>query len=166
MPLVTAVLAAALLSGPTGAPADPAPLSAGESMAPGKQIAALAMSHPEEPDFVASKALEILNKGANVGPFFSPENETDAQGPNGPMSDAQGPSGPMADSQNPNGPMGDSQNPNGPMTDSGQAGGPGGGGMMGNVPMMGGGQPAGAPANGDQANGSQPGFMFTMPATS
>lgn len=82
MPIATAVLAAALLSGP--APADQSPMAAKEQLSPGKKIAAMAMNHPEEPDFVASKALEILDKGAKVTPFTKPDDEAGAQGMGGP----------------------------------------------------------------------------------
>ncbi|MEV5738505.1 hypothetical protein AB0L30_00445 [Microbispora rosea] len=141
MPLCTAVLAAALLSGP--APADPAPMSAKEPMSPGKQIAAMAMNNPEEPDFVASKALDILDKGAKVGPYLSAddeaENRANGQSPKGQMTGRQAPSGDTA---------------GGRQAGAQPAGGPSGGNSL-----------AGMPMNGNQANGSQPGSMFTMPAT-
>ncbi|MBE3013913.1 hypothetical protein IL992_32715 [Microbispora sp. NEAU-D428] len=154
MPLCTAVLAAALLSGP--APADPAPLSAKEPMSPGKQIAAMAMNHPEEPDFVASKALDILDKGAKVGPFPADESDNRA---NGPMANGQSAQGPTTGRQAPGGGTANSR-PAGTQS----AGGPAGGSPLAGVPVVGG-RPAGGPMNGNQADGSQPGSMFTMPAT-
>ena len=136
MPICSAVLAAALLSGPAGAPADPAPLSAHESSAPGKQIAALAMNHPDEPDFVASKALDLLHKGTKAGPFnMSDESDNQANGP-------------MGQGQAANAPTGDAQAPDGETSGARPAGDP----------------VAGGPMSGNQANGSQPGSMFTMPA--
>ncbi|KAB8184442.1 hypothetical protein [Microbispora catharanthi] len=156
MPICTAVLAAALLSGP--APADPAPLSAKEPMSPGKQIAAMAMNHPEEPDFVASKALDILDKGAKVGPFF-PANDEAENRANGPAANGQSPKGSMTGRQAPAGGTADSR-----QAGTQPAGGPAGGNSLAGVPVVGG-RPAGGPMNGNQANGSQPGSMFTMPAT-
>ncbi|MEV4298150.1 hypothetical protein [Microbispora rosea] len=141
MPLCTAVLAAALLSGP--APADPAPLSAKEPMSPGKQIAAMAMNNPEEPDFVASKALDILDKGTKVGPYLSADDEAEDR----------------ANGQSPKGQMTDRQAPGGDTAGGRQAGAQPAGGPAGGNPL------AGMPMNGNQANGSQPGSMFTMPAT-
>ncbi|XVQ82864.1 hypothetical protein ACQP2K_29010 [Microbispora siamensis] len=151
MPLCTAVLAAALLSGP--APADPAPLSAKEPMSPGKQIAAMAMNHPEEPDFVASKALDILDKGAKVGPFPADESDKRANGQSAqgrPMTGKQAPGGGTADSR---------------QAGTQPAGGPAGGSPLAGVPVVGGRPAGGGPMNGNQADGSQPGSMFTMPAT-
>ncbi|MEU6426912.1 hypothetical protein ABZ860_13550 [Microbispora sp. NPDC046973] len=156
MPICTAVLAAALLSGP--APADPAPLSAKEPMSPGKQIAAMAMNHPEEPDFVASKALDILDKGAKVGPFFPADDEAEKRA-NGPTANGQSPKGPMTGKQAPGG-----ETAGGRQAGKQPAGGPAGGNPLAGVPVVGG-RPAGGPMNGSQANGSQPGSMFTMPAT-
>jgi hypothetical protein len=101
MPMCTAVLAAALLSGPTGTAAEPHP-AVKEPLSPGKQIAALAMAHPEEPDFVASKSLELLNKGAKVGPYMSPmddEKADAAQQGNGQAANAQPGNGQAANAQ-------------------------------------------------------------------
>ncbi|WP_204058304.1 hypothetical protein [Microbispora corallina] len=69
MPICTAVLAAALLSGPVSStPADPAPASK-SAMAPGKQIAQIAMKNPDDPELIASKALDVLKgKGTKIGP--------------------------------------------------------------------------------------------------
>ncbi|MEV7804269.1 hypothetical protein AB0O28_15120 [Microbispora sp. NPDC088329] len=141
MPICSAILAAALLSGPAGTPADPAPLSAKEPMSPGKKIAALAMNHPEEPDVVASKTLDILDKGAKVAPFMSGDEAGNRA--NGPAANGQSANGPMA----------------GPQAPGGEAS---GGRQAGTQPA---GPATGNQANGNQANGSQPGFMFTMPAT-
>ncbi|MFG1826082.1 hypothetical protein ACGFIJ_26675 [Microbispora bryophytorum] len=146
MPICTAVLAAALLSGPVSA--DPAPLSAKEPMSPGKQIAAMAMNHPEEPDIVASNALDILDKGTKVGPYMPADDEAEDQA-----------NGPMANGQSPQGSMTGRQAPGGDTADSRQAGQQPAGGPSGGNPL------AGIPMNGNQANGSQPGSMFTMPAT-
>lgn len=156
MPICTAVLAAALLSGP--APADPAPLSAKEPMSPGKQIAAMAMNHPEEPDFVASKALDILDKGAKVGPFL-PSDDAAENRANGPVANGQSPKGSTPGRQAPGSGTADSR-----QAGTQPAGGPAGGNPLAGVPVVGG-RPAGGPMNGNQANGSQPGSMFTMPAT-
>lgn len=160
MPICTAVLAAALLSGP----ADPTPQSAKEPMAPGKKIAALAMNHPEEPDFVASKALEILNKGTNVGPFnMDDENERAGSRP---MASGESRDGQSASRQAPSGQSVSRQAPTGRAAAGERASGPSGNGPYGNAPGMGS-QSGSRPASDDQANSSQPpGFMFTMPATS
>ncbi|GAB3899841.1 hypothetical protein GCM10027612_60440 [Microbispora bryophytorum subsp. camponoti] len=106
MPICTAVLAAALLSGPVSA--DPAPLSAKEPMSPGKQIAAMAMNHPEEPDIVASNALDILDKGTKVGPYMPADDEAEDQA-NGPMANGQSPQGSMTGRQAPGGDTADSR---------------------------------------------------------
>ncbi|MEW9531248.1 hypothetical protein [Microbispora sp. NPDC049125] len=66
MPICTAILAAALLSG--SAPADPVP-AGNANIAPGKQIANVAMKHPEEPELIADKALQLLKgKGTKISP--------------------------------------------------------------------------------------------------
>ncbi|MGW5260284.1 hypothetical protein ACWEQG_04865 [Microbispora sp. NPDC004025] len=146
MPLCTAVLAAALLSGPAGAPGDQAPLSAREPMSPGKQIAALAMNHPEEPDFVAAKTLDILDKGAKVGPFMSADDQAENRA-----------NGPAANGRPANRPATGTQANGGAGAAAPRGDGPTGAGP--NVPLI--------SRPGDQANGSQPanGSMFTMPAT-
>ncbi|OPG03454.1 hypothetical protein B1L11_40260 [Microbispora sp. GKU 823] len=77
-------------------------------MSPGKQIAAMAMNHPEEPDFVASKALDILDKGAKVGPFFPADDESDNRA-NGPAANGQSAQGPTAGRQAPGGGTADSR---------------------------------------------------------
>jgi len=123
-------------------------------MAPGKKIAALAMNHPEEPDFVASKALEILNKGTNVGPF-NMDDENERAG-----------SRPMASGESRDGQSASRQAPTGRAAAGERASGPSGNGPYGNAPGMGS-QSGSRPASDDQVNSSQPpGFMFTMPATS
>ncbi|MBP2706860.1 hypothetical protein JOL79_23925 [Microbispora sp. RL4-1S] len=74
MPICTAVIAAALLSSPVSStPADPVPASGAKAgVAPGKQIAQLAMKNPEEPELIAGKAMELLKgKGTKVGPTSS-----------------------------------------------------------------------------------------------
>jgi hypothetical protein len=112
--MCTAVLAAALLSGPTGTAAEPHP-AVKEPLSPGKQIAALAMAHPEEPDFVASKSLELLNKGAKVGPYMSPmddEKADAAQQGNGQAANAQPGNGQGASGQPGTGPGGYFNQPN------------------------------------------------------
>lgn len=70
MPICTAVLAAALLSSPTGAPADQVPAAKQPAMSPAKQFAAFAAQHPDQPDMVADRAMDVLkNKGTKVGPM-------------------------------------------------------------------------------------------------
>ncbi|GAB3148903.1 hypothetical protein GCM10027161_46140 [Microbispora hainanensis] len=106
-------------------------------MSPGKQIAAMAMNHPEEPDIVASKSLDILDKGAKVGPFFPADDEAEERA-----------SGPAANGQSRQAPSDGAAR----------------GGQAGTQPV---GNPGGSPlagANGNQVTGSQPGSMFTMPA--
>ncbi|MEU8198410.1 hypothetical protein AB0C10_31990 [Microbispora amethystogenes] len=170
MPIATAILAAALLSGP--APADQSPMAAKEPLSPGKQIAAMAMNHPEEPDFVASKALEILDKGAKVGPYFSPDDASDAQGMGGPAAGGPQNMGPAANGPENAGQAGaapqdagqaaEGQNADGQAVGDQAAGAPQGAGQAGDNQGPAGQEPG-------ETSGFMPlgnGGMFTMPAKS
>ncbi|MEZ0073676.1 hypothetical protein [Planotetraspora sp. GP83] len=71
MPICTAVLAAALLSGPAATPVDQIPQPGnGTATTTGKQLASEAMKHPDDPDLIATKAMDILKaKGTKAGPM-------------------------------------------------------------------------------------------------
>ncbi|GIH70742.1 hypothetical protein [Sphaerimonospora thailandensis] len=62
MPICTAIIAAALLSGPVGTPADQHPVT---DASPGKQVASFAMQNADQPELVASTAVEKLLKDKN-----------------------------------------------------------------------------------------------------
>ncbi|MCT9931703.1 hypothetical protein N5079_15935 [Planotetraspora sp. A-T 1434] len=69
MPICTAVIAAALLSGPAALPVDPMPKSGNDAaVSSGKQFAKEAMKHPDDPDFIMGKAMDLLKaKGPKMG---------------------------------------------------------------------------------------------------
>ncbi|WP_433500871.1 hypothetical protein ACQP1K_11530 [Sphaerimonospora sp. CA-214678] len=70
MPICTAIIAAALLSGPVGTPADQ---HSAADASPGKKIASFAMQNADQPDLIASKAMEQLLKDKNekIGPLVA-----------------------------------------------------------------------------------------------
>jgi hypothetical protein len=129
-------------------------------MSPGKQIAALAMSHPEEPDLVASKTLDILDKGAKVGPFMPADDQTENRA-NGPAANGRPANRPAAGEQANGRPA------NRPATGEQANGGAGADGRRGDGPTGAGPNIPMISRTNNQANGTQPanGSMFTMPAT-
>nr|MBO2473376.1 hypothetical protein [Actinomycetales bacterium] len=86
MPLSSAIIAAALAAAP-GTPADPGPAAAPGVLTPGKQIAAVALQHPDNPDLIANRTLEILGKPVKAGPLMDLEDLAEASGPQRPAAE-------------------------------------------------------------------------------
>lgn len=70
MPICTALVAAALLAGPVGTPADQ---HSATDASPGKKIASFAMQNADQPELIAGKAVEHLLKDKNekIGPLVA-----------------------------------------------------------------------------------------------
>ncbi|WP_055481978.1 hypothetical protein [Sphaerimonospora mesophila] len=95
MPICTAIIAAALLSGPVGTPADQ---HSAADASPGKKIASFAMQNADQPDLIASKAMEQLlrDKNEKIGPLVAAgTQEPAAQAAQGPTGQT-GPNGQVA----------------------------------------------------------------------